>query len=198
MAVDTTLAAVEKYAEEELTKDDVEFTVELAKPAGFRLVCSSRSCQKRRKLAASVIKDHRDEIRQKLNLHVQYDKPWALRVIQKTAHKFLGGLKRKSGGRVHTVEAKQGMVYVNGVRAAPEYLIPPNEAGWEALVDEVLGRVDSWKGRVIPAPETGALFELFAAFYAADKGVYDLDAIPLEEYNPQPAPGPVRPGLMEH
>ncbi len=102
---------------------DVTFEIEPTK-IGFRLMMASFSPQTRRHMAAAIISGARKGVQDDLGLYLQYDKPHGLRIIQKTAYKFLSVLKKRGGDVVQTKALKQGFLVVNGVRIAPEYLVP--------------------------------------------------------------------------
>jgi hypothetical protein len=69
---------------------------------------------------------------------------------------------------------------VNGVRIAPEYLVP-GPGRWDQLADLVVQKIKSWKGRSLVNPEGGALTDMFGYAFAADYGVIELDDIVVEE-----------------
>jgi hypothetical protein len=164
---------VDKYA--------TGFDVELNKTVGFRLVHSSRSAQVRRKAAAGLLKHAKKDAEDELGLSLQYDKPWDLREKQTLAHKFLAALKNNSGGVVVSKTVKSGFLVVNDIRLAPEYLVPKMHR-WDNLLKLVLQKVRGWGNRAPLSPETGAMADVFGAEYAADHGVFDLDALPLNNY----------------
>jgi hypothetical protein len=153
--------------------------VELAKPAGFRILVSSRSPQTRRRVAGGIMKKCKSLLDTKYKLHLQYDKPFELRALQKKGHKFLGTVKRYGGSGITSTEAKQGFLLVNGVRIAPEYLVPANRH-WDKLVDMVKTKIRGLGPHAI-VPECGCLYDVFGSALAADKGVFDLDDIPVDE-----------------
>jgi hypothetical protein len=160
--------------------DDFEFEVEPAKPAGYRVIISSRSPQARRRCAAAIIRDCKEELSKKLGLHLQYDKPYELRAIQKPAQQFLGKLKKQGGDTVRTKELKKGFLVVNGYRLAPEYLVP-SYGRWDRLLEMVLARVRGLRGPNVIVPEDGLMYDVFGTAFAADHGVFDLQDIPLDE-----------------
>jgi hypothetical protein len=110
------------------------------------------------------------------NLLLQYDKPFELRMMQRSAHRFLSLLKNGAGGSVTTKEIKKGFLYVNGVKLAPEYLVP-DTARWDNFLPTLAGYIRGWHNWAQVGPPDGILFDLFAAEYAAGKGVFDLNDI---------------------
>jgi hypothetical protein len=157
-----------------------DYEVELAPKLGFRLVHQSRSAQKRRKDGASVLKHAKENAKNSLKLHLQYDKPFQLREIQGKAQKFLGTLKREGKELISSVSAKGGYLYANDVRLAPEYLVPESHR-WSSLVGQILVKIRGWGTRVPISPEFGVLHDVFGAEFAADRGVVDINEIPIEE-----------------
>jgi hypothetical protein len=160
--------------------DDTSFEVEMAKPAGFRILISSCSAQARRRVAAGIIKYCKGPMSEKLNLHLQYDKPYELRMLQKKAHQFLGTVKKRGGSEVTSTEAKKGFLLVNGIRVAPEYLVPDNRH-WEKLAELVKSKMRGLRGPQAIVPELGFLYDVFGAALASDRGIFDLEEIPLDE-----------------
>ncbi len=161
---------------------DPNFEVELNRTAGFRLVHKSRSAQVRRKAGATLIQKLKNEAPAKLGLNIQYDKPWELRVAQTAAHKFLRGLKDNSGGLVTATSAKGGFLVLNGVRLAPEYLVPRPHR-WDTLFRQVLQKIRSWGHRMPSSTDLGLLTDLFGTEFAADRGVFDLDSLDVHEFD---------------
>jgi hypothetical protein len=160
---------------------DDKYEVELNKTMGYRLVHTSRSAQVCRKAGASMIKHMKKEAMEKLGLVLQYDKPWELRLRQTAAHKFLSGLKSIGGTLVSDVTVKAGFLVVNGVRLAPEYLVPEQHR-WDALQKLVLQKICSWGSRVPTSTDVGLLTDFSRAEYAADRGIFDLDTLSLNDY----------------
>jgi hypothetical protein len=158
--------------------DDFAFEVELAKPAGFRIILSSRSPQARRQAAASILK-HCKSALEELELSVQYDKPYELRQIQRSAHKFLGVVRKIGGPAITSTSLKQGFLVVNGFRLAPECLVP-NVGRWDRLAELVKNKVRYMKSTSFQ-PEDGAMFDVFGNEYAADHGVFSLSDIPFDD-----------------
>ncbi len=159
---------------------DGGFEVEFAKKLGFWLVHPSRSAQKRRKDAAAIIKHAKEEAKEKLGLHLQYDKPFELREIQACSQKFLAAVKREGKGLVLAMQVRGGYILVKDVRLAPEYLVPAMHR-WSGLVDIVLGKLRQWGSRPPVGPENGVLFDVFGAEYAADQGIFSLSDIGADE-----------------
>jgi hypothetical protein len=154
----------------------VKFEVELAPRLGFRILVASHSSQQRRKGAASILKKAKGELESELNLRLFYDKPYELRMIQKEAHKFLGEVKKLAGDAVKEKSIEKGYFTVNGIRIAPEFLLP-GSSRWEYLARIVVEKVGGWRGRPPASPECGVLYDAFAAEFAAEKGVIDLQDI---------------------
>jgi hypothetical protein len=144
--------------------------------AGFRLLMASWSPQTGRRAAVSFIKHVREPLKQKLGLYLQYDKPYELRTTQREAYKFLSVVKKVGGTAVDSKVLKGGFIDINGVRFAPEYLVL-GPAYWDKLAAEVVHKIKSWKGRTPSSPEGGVMTETFENYYAAYKGVIDLDNI---------------------
>jgi hypothetical protein len=169
---------VKRAIQDTVGKDDFDFDVELAKPAGFRIIFKSRSPQVRRQAAASILK-HCKTALEDLELFVQYDKPYELRKIQRSAHKFLGVVKKLGGPAVTSTAVKQGFLIVNGFRLAPECLVP-SVGRWDHLAGLVKAKVRFMKSTAYQ-PEDGAMYDVFGNEYAADKGVFSLEDMPLED-----------------
>jgi hypothetical protein len=163
------------------TGQEFEFEIEAAKPAGFRVLISSRSPQTRRRCAAKIVKDCKESLSTSLGLHLQYDKPYELRAIQKPAHQFLSVLKKLGKDLVRTKELKKGYLVVNGHRLAPEYLVP-SQGRWDSLASLVLTRLRGLKRPDVIVPEDGLLYDVFGAAFAADRGVFDLQELPLDDH----------------
>jgi hypothetical protein len=159
-----------------------KFEIE-ATEVGFRLLMASWSPQTRRKSAALLISKGRGPLKDKLGVFLQYDKPYVLRAMQKEAYKFLSVLKRRGSQYITTKELKSGFIVINGVRLAPEYLVP-GPSYWDRLADVTIEKVRSWKGHPPPSPTTGVLTDVFGAAYAAFKGVVDLEDVPEDETEP--------------
>ncbi len=162
----------------EAVGDDFLFDVELAKPAGFRIILSSRSPQTRRSIAARIIKHAKDALKE-LELHIQYDKPFELREIQRSAHKFLHVVEKRGGAAITSKEVRQGYLVVNGFRLAPECLVPSN-GRWDHLADLVKDKLRHTRSTTFQ-PEDGIMADVFGSVYAADHGVVSLDEIVLED-----------------
>jgi hypothetical protein len=157
---------------------EVELEVELAKPSGFRVLVSLFSPQTRRRVAAQFVKDCKKRAMDELQLLIQYDKPFALRDLQRSAHKFLGMVKSAAGGAVTDKTVKGGYLLVNDVRLAPEYLVP-DPGRWDAFVSLVAERISRWRGKPpTRVPNDGAFYDLFAMEFAAGRGVFELSDIP--------------------
>lgn len=155
-----------------------EFDVELARPVGFRIIFSSRGPQSRRKHAAHVLKHCKDALTT-LELTVQYDKPYELREIQRSAHKFMGVVVKRAGPLLTSKSISKGFLEVNGVRLAPECLVP-NPGCWDRLAELVKAKIRSLKSSSY-VPEDGVMYDVFGTEFAADHGVFSLDDILLEE-----------------
>jgi hypothetical protein len=151
------------------TVSNVKFELEPTK-VGFRILLSSFSSQMRRQSAAKIIKDAKKEVTDSLNLLLQYDKPYELRILQKEAHKFLAALKKRSNGRVESKVLKDGFLVVNGVRIAPEYLVP-GPGRWDELAEAVIQKMASWRGKPLQNVEYGVLTDYFGSVFAEEKGV---------------------------
>jgi hypothetical protein len=143
---------------------------------GFRVFVNSRSPQTRRKAAAQFVQAFKKRVLDDYNLLVQYDKPFELRVMQRAAHRFLSLLKDGAGGAVTAKEIKKGFLYVNDVKLAPEFLVP-DAARWDNFLPTLAGYIRGWRNRAPAGPPEGILFDLFAAEYAAGKGVFDLNDV---------------------
>ncbi len=163
---------------------DEGFDVELNRTVGFRLIHKSRSAQVRRKAAAKLLKHAKEDAKTQLGLNLQYDKSWELRQTQTHAHKFLTTLMNDGGGLVRTKSVK-GYLEVNDIRLAPEYLVPQSHR-WGNLIKLVLQKIRGWGSRVpLAASDVGLMSDVFGAEYAADHGVFDLDDLPLSDYEDQ-------------
>ncbi len=158
---------------------NADFEVELAK-VGFRLLHKSRSAQRRRKEAAEFLKSARGNFKDNHNLLLQYDKPYALREQQTAAYKFLALVKKLGGDLISDTKVHAGFIMVNGVRLAPEYLIPSLHR-WRSLAEFVLGKVRSWGPRPPVGFDMGIVTDVFGAEYAADHGVFELTDMALED-----------------
>jgi hypothetical protein len=164
---------------------DDGFDVELNRTVGFRLVHKSRSAQVRRKAAASLLRHGKGPALDTLGLNLQYDKSWELRQKQAQAHKFLTALKNDSGGLIHTKTVKGGFLEANNIRLAPEYLVPQPHR-WGNLIKLVLHKIRGWGSRAPgAAADVGMLTDVFGVEFAADFGVFDLDDLPLADYEDQ-------------
>jgi hypothetical protein len=168
-----------RAVEEVMAKHNDEFEVELTK-VGFRLVHSSRSSQRRRKEAAEVLKRARDDFKEGLQLQLQYDKPYELREIQTAAFKFLALLKKLGGELIKEKSVRGGFLIVDGVRLAPEYLVP-RMPRWKSLAEFVLERIRGWGGRPPTGVDEGFFTDVFGAEFAADHGVFELNDVVLDE-----------------
>jgi hypothetical protein len=171
------IAQVEQFVHQH----DKMYDVELNRNVGYRLIHKSRSAQIRRKAGAALIQKLKNEAPSKLGLNIQYDKPWELRVAQTAAHKFLRSLADNGDGLVTSTRAHGGYLVVNGVRIAPEFLIPA-PARWNVLIDAVLQKIRSWGNRLPSSPEAGILSVVFEAEFAADRGVIDITDLQVDEY----------------
>jgi hypothetical protein len=158
-----------------------EYDVELAPKLGFRLVHTSRSAQKRRKDGGHILKNAKEDAKTKLGLHLQYDKPFELRVIQGKAQKFLASLKREGRGLVVSTSARGGCVYANDVRLAPEYLVPEMHR-WNGLIAQILTKIPGWGTRVPNSPNNGVMYDMFGFEFAADQGIFDLADVRSDDY----------------
>jgi hypothetical protein len=134
-------------------------------------------------MAAKIVNASREDVNSSLGLYLQYDKPHELRLLQKEAYKFLSVVKRQGGDLVQSKQLKNGFLVINGVRIAPEYLVP-GPARWDFLVDAILQKIRSWKNKTPPSPEYGVLTDAFGYAYTAGKGVFDLDDIPEDGDEP--------------
>jgi hypothetical protein len=164
--------------------DTVKFEVEPSK-VGYRILMASFSPQTRRKMAAQVIKEVRKDMSDTLGLYLQYDKPYELRLLQKQAYKFLSVVKKRGGEAIQSKQLKNGFIIINGVRIAPEYLVP-GQGRWDHLADVVVQKIKSWKGRATISPEGGALTDVFGYAFAADRGVFELDDVEVESDDTEP------------
>jgi hypothetical protein len=160
---------------------EVPLEVELAKPTGFRILVSSFSPQTRRRVAAQFVKDCKKKALDDLNLLLQYDKPFEIRNLQRSAHKLLGIVKSISNGAVTKKSVKGGYLYVNDVRLAPEYLVP-DSSRWDTFAGTLAEVVRQWRGKP-PGnyPKDGLLYDLFGAEFAAGCGVFDLNDVQSED-----------------
>lgn len=116
-------------------------------------------------------------------MNVLYDKPFELRQMQREGHKFLTMVKRLGGDAVKDKKIDKGFLVVNDVRMAPEYLLP-GDGRWDYLAGAVLDKVRGWRGPPPSSPETGVLYDVFAAEFAAEKGVVtlrEIEEIPMPE-----------------
>ncbi len=160
---------------------DANYKVKLNKTLGYRLVHKSRSAQLRRKNGASLLKHMKKEAMYQLGLVLQYDKPWELRVKQTAAYKFLSGLKTAGGSLISETAVKGGFLVVNGLRLAPEYLVPEQHR-WDGLQKLVLQKIRGWGGRAPISTDVGLLTDVFGAEYAADHGVFKIGDLHLSDY----------------
>jgi hypothetical protein len=156
-----------------------DFEVEIAK-VGFRLVHKSRSAQRRRREAAEFLKAAKKPFEANLGLLLQYDKPYELREIQTSGHKFLALVKKLGGTVVAETSVKSGFLLVNGVRIAPEYLVPKKHR-WKDLADHLVSKVRGWGSRPPGVTDMGVMTDVFGEQFAADAGVFDLNEIVVEE-----------------
>lgn len=152
---------------------DVKFEIEPSN-VGYRILLASFSAQTRRKSAAAIVKAAKKDLMDSLGLLLQYDKPFELRVLQREAYKFMAVLQKRSRGRVQSKALKNGYLVVNGVRIAPEYLIP-GPGRWDELADAIIEKINSWRGRPPQNVEMGVLTEHFGSVFAADKGIFEPD-----------------------
>jgi hypothetical protein len=127
-----------------------------------------------------IIKHARKPLEDDLSAYLQYDKPYTLRMMQKEAYKFLSVLQKRCGSVVTSKGLKNGYIVVNGVRLAPEYLVP-GPSYWDQLAEVVAEKVKSWRGRAPTGASDGVLMEAFGMAYAAFKGVVDLEDVPTDE-----------------
>jgi hypothetical protein len=171
-------ADIKKVIDKIAALQDVKYEIEPT-DAGYRLLMASWSPQTRRRSAAAFISHARKSFETELGLYLQYDKPYELRVIQREAYKFLAVVKKAGGTSITTKELKGGFIVINGVRFAPEYLVP-GPYYWDRLADDVVKKVKSWRGRPPSSPEHGVMSEVFEQFFAAHKGVVELDDISLD------------------
>jgi hypothetical protein len=160
---------------------EVPCEIELAKPTGFRLLLCSYSAQTRRRVAAQFIKTYKEKFKDSLGLLLQYDKPLEIRTLQRSAHKFLALIKDKSGGAVQEKTVQGGFLIVNGVRLAPEYLVP-DVGRWESFSTYIVDGIRKWRGKV-PLYNTadGVFFGQFGAEFAASRGVFELSDLEHDE-----------------
>jgi hypothetical protein len=156
-----------------LLAGEVKFEVEPTF-VGYRILMANFSSHSRRKSAATVIAAARKELKDSLGLLLQYDKPHELRILQREAHKFLSVLQKRSNGVVQAKQLKDGFLVINGVRFAPEYLVP-GPSYWDGLADEVVKKIRQWRGRPPTSPATGLMTDYFGALYAEEQGIVELD-----------------------
>jgi hypothetical protein len=154
---------------------EVKFEVEATK-VGYRVLLASFSSQSRRQAAATLIKKAKQELQDSLGLLLQYDKPHELRFLQRDAYKFMAVVHKRAKGAVTSKQLKNGFIVINGVRFAPEYLVP-GPGRWDALADEVLKKIRSWRGGPPHSPDVGVMTDVFGHAYALDKGVFELEDI---------------------
>jgi hypothetical protein len=97
------------------------------------------------------------------------------------AHRFLAMVKQGSGGAIRDKSVQGGFMVVNGVRLAPEYLVP-DVGRWDSFSRVVIDGIRKWRGKV-PLYNTsdGIFFAQFGAEYAAGRRVFKLADIVLEE-----------------
>jgi hypothetical protein len=162
-----------------LIGEEFKFEVETTK-VGYRILLANFSAQSRRKNAARLIQLAKDDLKDTLGLLLQYDKPHELCFLQRDAHKFLSVVQKRSKGAVRSKQLKGGFLVINGVRIAPEYLVP-SHARWDELADAIIERVCTWKDNVPLSPETSILTDYFGYVFAANKGIFDLDGIMVDE-----------------
>jgi hypothetical protein len=178
----STLQNVDDFVKERVG-DSVKYEIELADKIGFRILISSRSAQTRRKGAASIIKKVKKDLEAIQGLRLLYDKPYELRQIQREAHKFLSAVARLGGDTIREKKVDKGFLVVNGVRMAPEFLLP--EGGRrDYLASVVVDKVRGWRSLPPSGPEEGVLFDVFAAEFAAEKGIvslHEIEDIPLSD-----------------
>jgi hypothetical protein len=159
--------------------DEVKFEVEPTN-VGYRILLANFSSQSRRKAAAKIISTCRKDMQESLGLLLQYDKPHELRFLQRDAYKFLAVVQKRSRGVVTSKQLKQGFIVINGVRFAPEYLVP-GPGRWDALADAVIEKVRSWRGNPPLSPDSGVLTDLFGHAYAEEQGILGLEQFEMEE-----------------
>jgi hypothetical protein len=152
---------------------DIKFELEPTN-VGFRIMLASFSAQARRKSAASIVQSAKKELQESLGLLLQYDKPYELRKLQKEAYKFMAVLQKRHGGKLQSKALKNGYLVVNGIRIAPEYLIP-GPGRWDELADAVGRKVSAWRSRPPANVETGVMTDFFGYIFAEDKGILELD-----------------------
>jgi hypothetical protein len=75
---------------------------------------------------------------------------------------------------------RAGFIMANGVRLAPEYLVPSLHR-WRNLVEYILGKIRSWGGRPPTGYDLGVVTDVFEAEFAADRGIFDLSELVVEE-----------------
>jgi hypothetical protein len=121
-----------------------------------------------------VIQAARKELQDTLGLLLQYDKPHELRMLQREAHKFLAVVQKRSRGAVESKQLKDGFLVINGVRFAPEFLIP-GHGRLDALADEVIKKIRAWKGRTPTSPATGLMTDYFGYVFAEEQGIVELE-----------------------
>jgi hypothetical protein len=150
---------------------DVKFEVEPT-DVGYRILMASFSSHSRRRSAAKIIQAAKKDLKDSFGL-LQYNKPHDLRMLQRDVHKFLAVVQKRSGGAVTDKQLKNGYLVINGIRFAPEYLVP-RQGRWNELADEVIKKIKSWRGRAPVSPDQGLMTDYFGYVFAADKGVFDL------------------------
>jgi hypothetical protein len=126
------------------------------------------------------LKKARDEFKNKLKLQLQYNKPYELREIQTSAHKFLALLKKMGGDHIQDKAVKGGYLMVGGVCLAPEYLVPGLTC-WRGLARFILDKIRDWGGRPPTGADSGAFTDVFEAEYAAGQGVFELSDVIIDE-----------------
>jgi hypothetical protein len=168
---------------EAVARQGGRFEVELAK-VGFRIVHQSRSAQVRRKEAAEFLRDSKKAFEANLGLRLQYDKPYELREIQTKGFKFLALVKKIGGVAVAETSVKAGFLQVNGVRIAPEYLVPKQHR-WKAIADHIVEKVRGWGTRAPVSVDVGVMTDVFGEQYAADYGLFELSDVVVGDEDDQ-------------
>jgi hypothetical protein len=171
-----------------IAEHDDDYDVELAPKLGFRLVHNSRSAQKRRKAGALVFKNVKKKAEEELGLHLQYDKPVELRGLQASAQKFMAALKRAGGSLVESSQVRGGYLLVNGIRLAPEYLVP-QKFRWDRLMSCALDKIRNWGPSTSVSPEQGFMYDIFCSEFTADLGIVELDDLLVDD-EPMPVARP--------
>ncbi len=78
------------------------------------------------------------------------------------------------------MSVKSGFLLVNGVRIAPEYLVPQQHR-WKDIADHLVGKIRGWGSCPPVGVNVGVMTDVFGEQYAADYGLFELGEVVVND-----------------